>query len=90
MFRNLVNRVRRLFDTETGDVLSVTNQGRHRAANPFYFAARLRAEGFGDAEATACYLFTGNELETARVRALKNQEDLPWCRSKQCECSDQS
>ena len=56
MFRNLINRVRRLLATETGDVLSVTNQGRHRAANPFYFAARLRAEG--DSDAANCYLFT--------------------------------
>ncbi len=88
MFRNLVNRVRRLFDTETGDVLAVTNQGRHRAANPFYFAARLRAEG--DGSAADCYLFTGNELETARVRAVKNPEDLPWCNTKRCECSTPS
>lgn len=84
MFRNLINRVRRLLAAETGDILAVTNQGRHRAANPFYFAARLRAEG--DSDATDCYLFTGNELETARGRALKNQEDLPWCNPNNCGC----
>ena len=88
MLTNLVNKVRRLLDTETGDVLAVTNQGRHRAANPFYFAARLRADG--DSDGTDCYLFTSNELESARVRAVKNPEDLPWCSPEQCECSNQS
>jgi len=88
MFRNFSECFRRLLDTETGDVLAVTNQGRHRAANPFYFAARLRAEG--DRSGTDCYLFTGNELESARVRALRNQEDLPWCNPEQCECSNRS
>jgi len=88
MLRNLVNRVRRLFDTETGDVFAVENKGRHRAANPYYFAMRGRHEG--NVHNTTCYLFTDNELRNASVRALKNPEDVPWCNSTKCECEDPS
>ncbi len=86
MFRKLMNYVRCLRDTTTGDVFAVENQGRHRAANPYYFAMRGRHEG--NSYNTTCYLFTDNELRTASMRALKNPEDVPWCNSQKCECKE--
>ncbi len=85
MIRSLLNTVGRWLDREssTGDVHSVTNTGKHRAANFVYHAARLRRGG--DPELTECYLFTGHEIEQARQRALRNPEDVPWC-GNGCEC----
>lgn len=83
-FRNLVNRVKRILDEETGDIYPVKNQDRYRTANPYYFAVRLRHDGWSDAR--ECFLFTEHELESARVRAQKNREDLPWCDLENCEC----
>ena len=83
MFRLL----RRLFNTETGDVMLVDNTGRYRSANSTYFAARLRV--MGEDATTDCYLFTTNEMRLARQRAERNPEDLPFCRTS-CGCSNQS
>ncbi len=88
MFRKLVNYIRCLCEVSTGDVFAVENQGRHRAANPYYFA--MRGRHGGDPKNTTCYLFTDNELSSAHMRALKNPEDVPWCTSNGCECGDQS
>ena len=83
MFRLL----RRLFNTETGDVMLVGNTGRYRSANSSYFAVRLRMMGAD--ENTDCYLFTTNEMRQARARAERNPEDLPFCK-KGCECKERS
>lgn len=83
MFRLL----RRLFYTETGDVMLVDNTGRYRSANPTYFAARLRV--MGEDANTSCYLFTLNEMRQGRQRAERNPEDLPFCRTS-CRCGTKS
>ncbi len=83
MFRLL----KRLFQTETGDVTLVDNTGRYRSANRTYFAVRLRM--MGEDEATDCYLFTLNEMRLARQRAERNPEDLPYCQNS-CRCSKRS
>ncbi len=83
MFRLL----RRLFNTETGDVELVDNTGRYRSANSSYFAVRLRMLGVD--KNTACYLFTLNEMRQAKARAERNPEDLPFCK-KSCECNERS
>ena len=83
MFRFL----RRLLNTETGDVLLVDNTGRYRSANPTYFAVRLRM--MGEDANTSCYLFTLNEMRQARARAERNPEDLPFCQDG-CRCGTKS
>ena len=87
MFKNLINKLRRMFDEETGDMVPVENQGRYRSANPWYYAVRLRTHGWTDYR--ECFLFTEHELDSARIRARKNQEDLPWCDSENCGCKEQ-
>ncbi len=92
MFQNLMNtisnKIRCLLDTQTGDMIGVENTGRHRAANPDYYAVRVRH--CGDADYTTCYLFTLNELRSAETRAKKNPEDVPWCDPENCECGTKS
>ena len=87
MFRNFINKIRRMLDEETGDMVPVENQGRYRSANRYYFAARLRWSGGSDAP--ECFLFTEKQLQDARVRARKNREDLPWCTPNDCGCKEQ-
>lgn len=64
-------------DSPTGDLVQVANKGKYKTANPFYFAARLRAFN-GDPDSAETYLFTESELGKALDRAWKNPEDLPW------------
>ncbi len=89
MFTNLIHKLRGWFDVETGDMVPVENQGRYRSANPYYFAARLRT---GWSDERECFLFTEHELDSARVRAQKNREDLPWCSEDDgsCKCGTKS
>lgn len=88
MFRNLIHKLRRMFDEETGDIVPVENQGKYRSANPWYYAARLRTDGWSDG--AECFLFTEKQLEAARVRAQNNPEDLPWCFDDNCRCGTKS
>ncbi len=85
MLRGLLNRLGQWIDREssTGDVHSVVNTGKHRAANSVYHAARLRRGG--DPALAECYLFTGHEINQARQRALRNTEDVPFCGTN-CDC----
>ena len=54
-----------------GQLTSVENKNKHKAANSSYLLAYLRGR-FGSPVA---YMFTTSQLEEARERAIRNSED---------------